>query len=91
MAYKLASNYCDGGDCNRLRTYIDWHMAAIAIGLDCTSFDIDGGFNGGLFDLFHLAMLGYQPQQSIRQLSQEAITAINREGVMAIIIVTYPL
>ncbi len=71
-------------------------MAAIEIGSDRISLDIDGGFNGGLFNRFHLAVLGYQPQQSIRQLSQEAfmainqegVTAINREGVTAIIIMT---
>jgi hypothetical protein len=62
VAYKHASNYCDGGDCNRLGLYIDWHMAAVAIGLDHILLDIDGGFDGGLFDRFHLAMQGYQPQ-----------------------------
>ncbi len=48
-------------------------------------------FGGGLFDWFHLAMLGYQPQQSVWQLRQEAFTAINWEGVTAIIIVMNPL
>jgi hypothetical protein len=71
--------------------YIDWRMAAIAISLDCILLDIDGGFDGGLFDQFHLAVLGYQPQQSIQQLSQEAFTAVNREGVPAMIIVMNPL
>jgi hypothetical protein len=46
---------------------------------------IDGGFgsgfNGGSFDQFHLAMLGYQPQQSVRQLRQEAFMAISQEGL----------
>jgi hypothetical protein len=28
----------------------------------------DGGFNGGFDGRFHLAVLGYQPQQSIQQL-----------------------
>jgi hypothetical protein len=52
--------------------------------------DFDGGFNGGFnrgfnggsFDQFHLAMLGYWPQQSIWQLRQEAFTAISREDLM---------
>jgi hypothetical protein len=57
--------------------YIHWHIVGlIAIGLNCTSMSIDGGFDDGLFDQFHLAMLGYPPQQSVRQLSQEALTAI---------------
>ncbi len=42
----------------------------------------NGGFDGGSFDQFHLAMLGYQPQQSVRQLRQEAFTAISQEGFM---------
>ncbi len=42
----------------------------------------------GSTDRFHLAVLGYQPRQSVRQLSQEAFTAISREGVRAILIVT---
>jgi hypothetical protein len=25
----------------------------------------DGGFDGGLFNQLHLAVLGYQPQQSV--------------------------
>jgi hypothetical protein len=41
----------------------------------------DGGFDGGLFDWFHLAMLlGYWPQQIIWQLRQEALMAISQEG-----------
>ncbi len=47
---------------------------------------IDGGFNGGFnvgsFDQFYLAVLGCQPQQSIRQLRREAFRAISREGFM---------
>jgi hypothetical protein len=50
VAYKRASNYCDGGNYNQLALYINWHMAAIAIGLDPISLDIDGGFYGGSFD-----------------------------------------
>jgi hypothetical protein len=65
VAYKCASKYPDGGDCNRLGAYIDWHMAAIGIGSDCILLDINGGFDGGLFDRFHLAVLGYGPQQSV--------------------------
>jgi hypothetical protein len=33
----------------------------------------DGRFNGG----FHLAVLGYPPQQSVQQLRQDAFTAIS--------------
>ncbi len=46
----------------------------------------DGGFNGqfdGGFDgRFHLSVLGYWPLQSVRQLRQEAFTAISQEGLM---------
>jgi hypothetical protein len=42
-------------------------VGLIAIGSDCISIGVDGGFaggfvsgfDGGLFDQFHLAMLGY--------------------------------
>ena len=41
----------------------------IAISSDPVSMDVDGGFevgfNGGFDGRFHLAVLGYQPQQSI--------------------------
>jgi hypothetical protein len=41
----------------------------IAISLDGVSMDVDGGFDGGFNDgfdgWFHLAVLGYQPQQSV--------------------------
>jgi hypothetical protein len=77
VACKCASNYCDGGDCNWLGLYINWQIAAIAIGSDHILLDIDGGFKSGWFDQFHLDMLGYQHQQSIRQLSQVAFTTIN--------------
>ncbi len=44
-------------------------VGLIVIGLDHIMIRVDGGFNGGLdsgsFDQFHLAVLGYQPQQSI--------------------------
>ncbi len=102
----------DGGDCNRLGLYIDWHccqidcnqlglfineyiVESIAISSDRVSMDVDSGFNGGFdggfnsgfdggFDSrFHLAVLGYQSQQSVRQLSREAFTATNWEGVTA--------
>ncbi len=45
--------------------------------------DVESGFDGGFNSQLHLAVLGYRPQQSIRQLSQEAFTAINQEGVTA--------
>jgi hypothetical protein len=118
MAYKHASNYCDGGNWDWFGSYIDWHsrqidcdqlrlcineyiVESIVISSDCISMGIDGGFNGGFdgglvsgfgggsgggfcggsFNQFHLAMLGYQPQQSIRQLRWEAFTAISREDL----------
>jgi hypothetical protein len=34
--------------------------------------DVDGDFNGGFDGGFNLAVLGYQPQQSVQQLRQEA-------------------
>ncbi len=57
----------------------------IAISSDCVSMDVDGGFDGGFdsgFDgWFHLAVLSYQPQQSVPQLRQAAFMAISREGL----------
>ncbi len=41
----------------------------------------DGGFNGEFGGRFHLAVLGYQPQQSVWQLRQEAFMAISQEGL----------
>ncbi len=41
----------------------------------------DSGFNGGFNGRFHLAVLGYQPQQIVQQLRWEAFTAINQEGL----------
>jgi hypothetical protein len=56
----------------------------IAIGSDHILIGVGSGFEvgfgGGLFDQFHLAMLGYQPQQSVQQLRQEAFRAISQEG-----------
>jgi hypothetical protein len=47
--------------------------------------DVEGGFHGGFnsgFDgWFHLAVLNYQPQQSVWQLRQEAFMAISQEGL----------
>jgi hypothetical protein len=56
----------------------------IAISSDCALMDVNGGFNGGFGSRFHLAVLGYQPQQSVRQLRQEAFTAISQEGLMGL-------
>jgi hypothetical protein len=53
----------------------------IAISSDCVSMDVDSGFDGGFDGWFHLAVLGYQPQQSIPQLSRAAFTAISQEGL----------
>ncbi len=41
----------------------------------------NGGFDGGLFDQFHLAVLGYRPQWSVQQLRREGFTAISQEGL----------
>jgi hypothetical protein len=61
----------------------------IAISLDCVSMDansgFDGGFEGGFGGRFHLAVLGYQPQQSVQQLRQVAFTAISREGLTGLL------
>ena len=56
-------------DCILIRIVVE----SIAISLDRVLMDVDGGFNGGFnsgfnqgFDSwFHLAVLGYQPQQSV--------------------------
>jgi hypothetical protein len=44
-------------------------VESIAISSDHALIDVDsgfdGGFNGGFDGWFHLAVLGYQPQQSI--------------------------
>jgi hypothetical protein len=70
VAYKHTSNYLGGSNCDFLGSYINWHIVGlIAIGLDHILIGINGGFDGGLFDRFHLAMLGYQPKQSVQQLS----------------------
>jgi hypothetical protein len=92
----------DGGNCDQLGSYIDWHCCRIdrnqlglcaneyiakliAISSDRVSMDVDGGFNGGFdggfYGGFHLAVLGYQPQRSVRQLGREAFKAISREGL----------
>jgi hypothetical protein len=63
VAYKCASDYCDGSNCDWLRLYIDWHIVgSILISLDSISILINGGFDD---NQFHLVMLGYQPQQSV--------------------------
>jgi hypothetical protein len=54
--------------------HINWYIVElIVISSDLISMGIDSGvdsefdgeFGSGLFDRFHLAVLGYQPQQSI--------------------------
>jgi hypothetical protein len=57
-------------------------VKSIAISSDRASMDVDGGFDGGFDGRFHLAVLGYLPQQSVRQLRREAFTTISREGLM---------
>jgi hypothetical protein len=55
-------------------------VKSIAISSDCVSMDVNsdfdsrlnGRFDGGFDGRFNLAVLGYQPQQSVRQLRQEA-------------------
>ncbi len=59
-------------------------VKSIAISSDRVLMDVDsgidsgfgGGFNGELDSQFHLAVLGYQPQQRVPQPSQEAFMAI---------------
>jgi hypothetical protein len=41
----------------------------------------DGGFNCGFNGQFHLAVLGYRPQQSVQQLRREVFMAISQEGL----------
>jgi hypothetical protein len=110
VAYECLDAH-DGGNCNCLGLYIDWHLCqidcdqlgscideyigkSIAISLDHVSMDVDsgfdggfdGGFNGGFNGQFHLAVLGYQPQRSVQQLSREAFTAINQEGLTGLLL-----
>jgi hypothetical protein len=49
----------------------------------------DGGFDNGSFDQFHWAVLGNPPQQSVRQLKQEAFTAISQEIFLQAIIIVF--
>ncbi len=65
-------------NCNQLGLCIDEYIVeSIAISSDRVQMDgdsgfdggFDGGFNGGFDGQFHLSVLGYQPQQSIQQLS----------------------
>jgi hypothetical protein len=50
VAYKRASNYCDGSNCNQLGLYIDWHIIGlITISSNQISIGIDGGFDDRLF------------------------------------------
>jgi hypothetical protein len=81
-------------DCNQLGLCIDEYIVeSIAISSDCVLMDVDGGFDcgfnggfdggfdGGFNGQFHLAVLGYQTQQNVWQLSWEAFTAIDREDL----------
>jgi hypothetical protein len=47
----------------------EYSIKLIAINLDPVSMDVvgglDGGFDGGFDGQFHLAVMGYQPQQSV--------------------------
>ncbi len=64
-------------------------VESIAISSVCVSMDVNGGFDsgfdvgfeGGFESWFYLAVLGYQPQQSVQQLRQVAFMAISREGL----------
>ena len=50
VAYKCASNYCDGSNCDWLGWYINWHIVGlIAIGSDCILIGINSGFDDGFF------------------------------------------
>ncbi len=61
---------------------------SIAISSDCVSMDVDsgfdGGFDGGFGGWFHLAVLGYRPQQSVQQLRRAAFMAISQEGLTSL-------
>ncbi len=59
----------------------EYIVELIAISLDRILMDVNGGFDGGFDGRFHLAVLGYWPQQSVQQLRREAFTAINQEGL----------
>ncbi len=78
--------HCCQIDCNQLGLCVNEYIVKlIAISSDCVSMDVDGGFDsgyyggfdGGFNGWFHLAILGYQPQQSVQQLRREAFTAIS--------------
>jgi hypothetical protein len=102
VAFKLL-DMRDGGNCDWLGLYIDWHrcqidcnqlglcvdeyiIKSIEISLNRVSIDVNGGFDGGFNGRFHLAVRGYRPQQSVRQLRQEAFTAISQEGLMGLLL-----
>jgi hypothetical protein len=58
--------HCCQIDCNQLGLFIDENIVElIAISLDCVSVDVNGGFDGQFNGWFHLAVLGYQPQQIV--------------------------
>jgi hypothetical protein len=58
--------HCRRDDRNQLGSCVDEYIVKlIAINLDCVSLDVDGGFDGGFNAGFNLAVLGYQPQQSV--------------------------
>ncbi len=70
--------HCCRNNRNQLGLCINEYIVKlVAINSDCVSMSVDGGFDGGFDGQFHLSVLGYRPQQSVRQLSQEAFTAIN--------------
>jgi hypothetical protein len=76
-------------NCNQLRLRINEYIVElIAISLDRVSMDVhsgfDGGFTGGFDGWSHLAVLGYQPQQSVQQLRQKAFTAFSQEGLIGL-------
>ncbi len=67
------------------RISIGMIVESIAISLYRVSMDVDGGFDGGFDGQFHLAVLGYWPQQSIWQLRWAAVMAISQEGLMGLL------
>ncbi len=74
-------------------------VGSIAIGLDHILIGVDsgfdggfnGGFKGGLFNQFHLALLGYQPQQVFDSSDKRILGLSVKRVLWAIIIVTNTL
>ncbi len=75
--------HCCQINCNQLGLCIDEYIVGGFDGEFDGGFDsrFNIGFDSGFNGRFHLAVMGYQPQQSVRQLRRDAFTAISREGL----------